>query len=214
MDYVLLAAQLRKPEGEFGKTVAVNMNTSNSAINLHTIQLLQVMAYDTVLEIGMSNGFFCKDVLARHASVTYAGCDFSELMVAEAIALNKEMVENGRACFALADATALPYANNSFSKLFTVNTIYFWEQPLQPLAEIYRVLEPGGVAIISLRTRESMLQMPFVEYGFHLLEEDDLLPLLGDTGFTSIKMIHEPDPPFHIGEQVIQLHSLYAVCRK
>jgi ubiquinone/menaquinone biosynthesis C-methylase UbiE len=214
MDYALLAAQLRKPEGDFGKTVAGNMNHSNSAINLHTIQLLQVSAYDTVLEIGMSNGFFCKDVLARHASVTYTGCDFSELMVEEATVLNQEMIKEGRARFVLADADVLPFEDNSFSKLFTVNTIYFWEHPLQPLSEIYRVLEPGGAAIISLRTKESMLQMRFVEYGFHLFEEDDLLPLLGETGFSSIKIIHEPDPPFHIAEQEIQLHSLYAVCRK
>ena len=214
MDYELLAAQLRKPDGDFGKTVAENMNHSNSAINLHTIQLLQVQAYDTVLEIGMGNGFFCKDVLARHASVHYTGCDFSALMVTEANALNATAVENGRANFVWADAVALPFEDNRFSKLFTINTIYFWEPPLPALAEIYRVLEPGGVAIISLRTKKSMLQMPFVGYGFHLYEEDDLLPLLGETGFTSIKIIHEPDPPFHIKEQVIHLDSLYVVCRK
>lgn len=214
MDAAQLAGQLRKPEGEAGRVVAEKMNHSNAAINLHTIQLLQVMAYDHVLEIGMGNGFFCKDVLARHETVTYTGCDFSELMVTEANTINQAMVTAARARFVTGAIEALPFENDSFSKLFTVNTIYFWEQPAIALAEIYRVLEPGGVAIISLRTRESMLAMPFVAHGFQLYEEDDLLPLLGDAGFSSIRIIHEPDPPFHMEGEEIQLHSLYVIVRK
>ncbi|RXK81438.1 class I SAM-dependent methyltransferase [Filimonas effusa] len=214
MDFELLAAQLRKPEGEQGKTVAENMNSTNRAINLHTIQLLQLKAYDNVLEVGMGNGFFCKDVLARHDSITYTGCDFSDLMITEALALNQGYVADKRAHFVGGDINHLPFEDNSFSKCFTVNTIYFWEQPEQALAEVYRVLEPGGVAIISLRTKESMLQLPFVAYGFRLWEEDELLPVLGDAGFASIRMVHEPDPVFHMGEQEIQLHSLYVICRK
>lgn len=214
MDYKLLAAQLRKPDGQFGRTVAENMNKSNNTINLHTIQLLQLSPDDAVLEIGMGNGFFCKDILSSHETVTYTGCDFSELMIDEASSINKEWVAAGRARFVEADITQLPFEDNSFHKLLTVNTIYFWEDTLKPLTEIFRVLKPGGVAVISLRTKESMLKMPFVQYGFSLFEENELLSTLKQVAFSDISISHVPDPPFNIGEQVIQLESLYAVCRK
>jgi len=216
MEHSFLAAQLKKPEGEAGKRVAENMNTSNSLINRHAIHHLHIGADDRVLEIGMGNGFFCKEVLLRHPSVTYTGCDFSELMIAEAIDLNREWIAQQRAGFHLCDAAALPFDENFFSKIFTVNTIYFWEAPWKELTEMYRVLQPGGKIVIALRTRESMLQLPFTAFGFHQLEKEDIAPLLQQAGFTHISLSEEAEPPYEMKghEGLIQLQALYAIAHK
>ncbi len=213
MEHSFLAAQLKKPEGEAGKRVAENMNTSNGLINLHSIHHLHIAANDTVLEIGMGNGFFCTEVLSRHPSVKYTGCDFSELMIAEAIALNQEWIAAQRAAFYLSDAAALPFTDGAFSKVFTVNTIYFWEDPLKELAEIRRVLAPGGKVVVALRTRESMLQLPFTQYGFHLFEKEEIRSLLQQAGFTHISITEELEPPYEMKghEGLIQLQALYAI---
>ncbi|BAV04226.1 Methyltransferase domain-containing protein [Filimonas lacunae] len=211
-----LAAQLRKPEGEAGHRVAENMNTSNSLIILHTIEKLHLQPNDAVLEIGMGNGFFCKDVLAAADNVTYTGCDFSPLMIQEANTFNQERISAGKASFYEASAHAMPFADNTFSKIFTVNTIYFWEQPVQELTEIHRVLQPGGRAIISLRTRTSMLQLPFTAYDFHLYEKEELLPLFAAAGFADVRIEEELEPPFevHGHDTHVQLHALYVIAGK
>lgn len=213
MDYAILASQLRKPEGENGRRVAENMNASNSLITLHTIAHLQLAAGDAVLEIGMGNGFFCKDVVQWQPDITYAGCDFSELMVTEAIAFNQLWIEAERASFHECEACALPFSNNTFNKVFSVNTIYFWEQPLTELAEILRVLQHGGKVVIALRSRASMQQLPFTAYGFNLYETAEVEQLLQQAGFTDIHSIEEAEPPFevHGHDKHIQLQALYII---
>lgn len=57
-----IALQLRKPEGDWGIEMGEKMNVGNKFINLHTIDVLNPKANDVILEIGMGNGFFVKDI--------------------------------------------------------------------------------------------------------------------------------------------------------
>src|SRR5690349_11633365 len=93
-DSKTLACQLRHPEGELGIKVGENMNKGNRLMNVETIRQLQVADNDNILEIGMGNGFFVKDILGAAENVRYSGCDFSETMIKEASVLNKEFFEN------------------------------------------------------------------------------------------------------------------------
>src|SRR5690606_36268358 len=92
-----IAAQLRKPEGEFGKQLGVRMNDSNQYINRNTITTVDPAPGDNILEIGMGNGFFVNEILSADQSIRYTGCDFSEIMVEEASRLNEASVKTGRA---------------------------------------------------------------------------------------------------------------------
>jgi len=148
MDFQLLAAQLRQPHGEMGKKVGESMNASNELINNQAIAALNIKPNDTILEIGMGNGFFCKNVLQAADGVTYTGCDFSELMIVEASKLNEHFVSAQQAIFILGNAEQLPFEASYFHSVFTVNTIYFWEDPNKVLTEIHRVLKPGGRLVI------------------------------------------------------------------
>ena len=58
-----MAAQLKKPEGELGRQVGQMMNKGNEVINKWTNDVLELQPNDNVLEIGMGNGYFVKDVL-------------------------------------------------------------------------------------------------------------------------------------------------------
>lgn len=98
-----LAMQLKKSEGETGVEVAHAMNSSNERINRWTIEQLNVSPGDNILEIGMGNGFFVKDILLVDSSVNYTGGDHSELMVNEATSLNKDFVDKQRARFFQSD---------------------------------------------------------------------------------------------------------------
>lgn len=206
--YQSLAAQLRQPHGEFGLQVGNNMNVGNVHINKKTIELLELSANDQVLEIGMGNGFFVKDLFSVEPSIDYTGLDFSPLMVEEANRMNHEFVEAGKVRFHLGSADALPFEEDSFTKIFTINTLYFWEDPARILAELYRVLKKDGELFISIRPREVMQHYPFVRYGFAMYTREEVAALLEKNGFQVIAAIETDEPEQQIGEIKIQVKSL------
>lgn len=206
-----IAAQLRKPEGEEGKKVGEVMNKGNEWINRQAIEALSLKPGDMVLEIGMGNGFFAREIIAKHASISYAGCDFSELMVAEAKQMNKEFL--ARMQFELAPADSLPYVDESFSKILTVNTLYFW-QPLAELKEIKRVLQPGGLFVLAIRTRAVMDRMPFTAYGFKKYDEGELKEVLEQAGFIIKQINLEKEPMQEWDGESVVLENLVAICTK
>ena len=57
-----LARQLRNPKGILGKKVGEKMNAGNRQMNLETINQLELNPNDRILEIGMVNGFFVRNI--------------------------------------------------------------------------------------------------------------------------------------------------------
>jgi ubiquinone/menaquinone biosynthesis C-methylase UbiE len=209
-----IAAQLRKPSGERGIQVGEKMNEGNWHINLNTIEALQLQSGDQVLEIGMGNGFFVKNILAADPSIRYAGCDYSELMVEASIKLNEAFIINGQAAFFTADANHLPFGNETFDKVFTINTIYFWEDPSIELAEIWRVLKPGGRLIVAIRPKHNMLQLPFTQYGFTMYTKEELAAALSANGFTIIDTIVRQEPDGEMNGVKFSMEGLLVIAEK
>ena len=161
-----LASQLGKPEGEKGIQIGHMMNETNNSMILKTLEHLWIRDNDRILELGHGNANHLQELLNRAENLQYSGIDISELMKQEA---KKYSIENGldkKADFQLYDGTNIPFADNSFDKIFTVNTIYFWQQPVQLLNELNRVLKPSGILCITLVDEDSMSQLPFTAYGF------------------------------------------------
>lgn len=202
------ARNLRKPQGTFGLEVGEKMNKGNVYINQYTIEALSVIAGDTILELGMGNGFFVKDILNKDRSVRYTGYDFSEDMVEESIKRNKTFVEEGRAKFILGEAQSLPFENEIFTKAFTINTIYFWENREKVLAEFHRVLKPEGKFLIAVRPKRNMEQMPFTKYGFTMFTKEDLTALLSANGFKVTEVIEKTEPEQELNGKKLVTESL------
>ena len=80
-DAKALAAQLRQPEGEMGQKVGNLMNDGNRPMNLQTLAALDAKKGEHILEIGMGNGAFVKNILSIDPTLRYTGIDFSPLMV-------------------------------------------------------------------------------------------------------------------------------------
>ncbi len=67
--------------------------------------------------------------------------DFSERMIAEA----RKQPRSSRLHFSVQDATALPYAPDSFDAVVIANALHIMPRPELVLAEISRVLKPNGI---------------------------------------------------------------------
>ena len=190
-----IAAQFRKPEGEAGAEIAKYMNQGNHKINEYALEVLNLNHNDKILEIGMGNGFFVNQIVRSDNLVNYCGCDFSDLMVAHASENNRSLIDEGRVEFVTADAGNMPYGDNVFNCVLTVNTLYFWDPPEKVFAEIRRVLKPGGKLVLAIRPRAMMEEIPITRFGFKLFTLDDLSKLLSDNHFAvkSIEEKYEPD---------------------
>ncbi len=94
-----------------------------------------------VLEIATGPGLLAKHIASAAKSVL--ATDYSEGMIAEA--KKGDCPPNLR--FEVADATALPYAGDSFDAVLISNALHIIPVPEQALQEIDRVLRPGGILI-------------------------------------------------------------------
>ena len=66
--------------------------------------------------------------------------DFSPKMIAQA----KLKPRGAGLHFSVQDATSLPYADETFDAVLIANALHIMPRPEKALAEIYRVLKPGG----------------------------------------------------------------------
>ena len=212
--FQLIAEQLRKPTGEMGMQVAEKMNVGNQLINEWTIEKLNPSPNDRILEIGMGNGGFVNGILSVDPSIIYYGCDISELMIEEASRLNKRLIDKKQAQFILTTSDHLPFEGSSFNKVFTVNTIYFWDDPSKELSEIHRVLENNGKLVISVRPKSIMLTYPFTQYGFKVFSKDDLVKLLSVNHFRIIEAMEKTEPDQEVNGNIIKVESLIVSAEK
>ncbi len=191
-----LAEQLRQPSGTMGIEVGIRMNHGNQYMNKNTINALNLHSGNHVVEIGMGNGHFVQDIFNTYGDITYSGCDFSELMVQESIKGNSTWISDKKATFHHTIANQLPFEDNSIDVIFTINTLYFWENPSAILNEFKRVLKSSGRLFITIRPKSYMEHMAFTKYGFTMYNTDDVKALLESNGFSVNNIQEYFDPPF------------------
>lgn len=185
-----LASHLRCPDGNSGIEVADLMNNTNANIITQTIKSLDISSRDSILEIGPGNGKHLNEVITVADNLSYFGIDISETMVKEA---QQNNVEYNNASFQLVNGETVPFEDNTFSKVFTVNTIYFWENPIAYATEIARVIQPEGIVSIGFVPESTMKKIPFAKYGFNMQSIATVTEILEKAGLTVISNLSETE---------------------
>jgi SAM-dependent methyltransferase len=186
LDPEMMASQLGKPDGEIGRALADSMAERNWPVYEEAFRRLGVGPNERFFEVGFGNGKLVRRLLGLGSGITYAGIDFSEAMVSEADSFNRLLIADGKVEFRVASVEAIPFADRTFDRALTVNTVYFWPKPDQAFAEIRRVLRPGGVLLVAVGTPEQMAKFPPSRHGFRLYNSDQLNKLLGNAGFQNV----------------------------
>jgi SAM-dependent methyltransferase len=153
---------------------------------------------DRVLDVGCGPGFYCAELLAEvGAAGSVVGIDGSQAMLALA-ARRCAGVENVE--FHDADATSLPVADASVDRALCVQVLEYVADPAVALAEMHRVLRPGGRVVIwdidwatiSLHSvepiRTQRVLRAFDEHLAHPSLPRTLAPQLRAAGFTDVEM--------------------------
>jgi ubiquinone/menaquinone biosynthesis C-methylase UbiE len=116
-------------------------------------QLVQkIPANGKVLEIAPGPGYFCIE-LAKLGNYQITGLDISKSFVEIA---RKNATEAGlKIDFREGNASAMPFQDNTFDFTFCQAAFKNFSEPVKAIAEMYRVLRPGGISVISDLRRDA-----------------------------------------------------------
>ncbi|OCB75703.1 SAM-dependent methyltransferase [Flavobacterium piscis] len=181
-----IASQLKHPTGEKGIEMGNMMNETNINMTRHSIQNLQIEAGNKILELGHGNAGHVEFIFEQAENIKYYGLEMSKLMFQEARQINRNYVSQKQAFFSMYEGNIIPFEDDSFHKVFTVNTIYFWQEPEKLLSEIYRVLQPKGILCITFAEESFMKQLPFTQFEFELYSTEKVEKLIEKSSFKII----------------------------
>lgn len=185
-DLKILAQNLANPQGEKGIQIGEMMNATNIGMTLESIHALLIEDSEHILEIGHGNAGHLKNFLKIAKDLKYTGIDISETMHNEAKNLNSEFKDQAQ--FVLYEGEKLPFQDEVFDKIFTVNTVYFWKNPVEYLNEIYRVLKDNGIFVLTFGQRDFMETLPFTVYDFKLYSNEEMEELISKSHFKRMKI--------------------------
>ncbi|MGH7889074.1 MAG: class I SAM-dependent methyltransferase, partial [Thermodesulfobacteriota bacterium] len=164
------------------------LNKANTRINLLTIELMDIKPTDHVLDIGFGGGVTIPQISKLAYNGKTCGVDFSEPMVRQGEKKFRRLIEQGRVELRLGDIACLPYQDNIFDKVCSVNAIYFWTNPLENLLEIRRIMKKDGRLVVSFHSREKMKKMRIFQYNFSLYSPEEVRGLLNRAGFKNVRI--------------------------
>jgi arsenite methyltransferase len=193
----LLAAQLRRPSGLLGRGLAHLLNRANRQMNRRAAAHLDVRTGQRLLEVGFGGGVGIEAMLDVCPDVHVTGVDFSRDMVAQQRRRLAGLVGADRLRLEEADVATLPFSSQSFDRVLSCNTIYFWPDPVLALREILRVLAPGGRLVLACTTKERLEQFPPARHGFARLDGDEVRSLLRNAGYEGIEIARPQGEPWY-----------------
>ena len=209
-----LAKQLKNPHGKLGKEVADRMNHSNKPITEFTYSCMSLKPNDKLLEIGFGNGKLLQFLFQKEPNLYVAGIDISDTMVDEAARFNQNLIAAEKMELKVAGVSNIPYPDDHFDCVCSINTIYFWPSPEQDIKSIFNVLKQDGKCFISLTPKEEIQELEAAQFGFRLYEKEELEDLFSSGGFSKIEMHKKAEPPILIDGNQKVFHSLVFELKK
>lgn len=101
------------------------------------------LKYDSLLDIGCGTGYLI-ELLQNRKKADYYGLDLSPemLKMAKAKFGNDVTLKEG-------EADSLPYKDDTFDVVTCIQSFHHYPYPEKAMSEVYRVLKPGGLYILS-----------------------------------------------------------------
>ena len=178
-----ISKQFRNPWGIGGKLIFSVMNRHNIPLYNETSQLLALSNADRVLDIGCGNGYVL-NMLAKQYECKFTGIDISPSIIENASKRCHRFVKSNRISLHCQNASSMSFADNSFEKIYTINTVYFWKNIDDTMLEIWRVLNLNGVFINTLFSNETLSAFPHTKYGYKRFTVEELKSAGSNLGFS------------------------------
>lgn len=194
-------------------------------------QVLELKPTDKVMEIGSGlGGSAC--YLAGKYGCDVTGIDITEVNYREAVKRTKDKGLADRVHFELGDARAMPFGEDIFDAVYSIDAIYHVVERDLVIGECARVLRPGGtfafldwvqVKEMEQEERDSLFasircenlatmeeyKTLLTKYGFEVLREDNLVEKLHEVIQQTLEQIrvaeYKEAAAKNMGEQGLQI---------
>ncbi|WP_431801174.1 class I SAM-dependent methyltransferase [Halobacillus andaensis] len=174
--------QFRLPSGVLGEAAGYLMAATTKGRNQWTISQLEIKPEDILLEIGYGPGVGIKECSALIESGKIEGIDISTTMKKQAERKNKQFIKQGKVKLLSGTVKDLPSEENTYDKIFSVNSVMFWEDQAEAFNKLYTLLNEGGKIAV---TYQPMFKGAKEEDAVHYGEE--LQGIMKSAGFRDIR---------------------------
>ncbi len=183
----IISSQLKRPRGFLGKIVSLGQNIINSHMYNAASLMVNVSPDEKILDIGFGNGYLLKKIYKKNSADLY-GIDMAPDAKLMATKKNKKADRAGKLHLQIGDCCDMPYDENIFSAITTINTIYFWSDTVKGLTEIRRCLKSGKSFYNVVYTKEHLNTMSLTESGYKKFEVNEYIQFGKEAGFEKIEI--------------------------
>lgn len=182
-------SQYENPRGIVGTYIGEKMVRQHRVEVDWTIEQLQIQPNDCILDLGCGAGDALARLLQTDGTVRVTGLDRSPTIVRSALRRNRAAVRGQRAAVVEGNIGTIPFQDEQFDRVFSIHTLYFWEDVPVVLAEIERVLAPGGSFVITYCDGKADVTWD----GIASIVREQFIPTASALGLTDIVEVRGPD---------------------
>lgn len=170
------------------------MEREHRRITEQMLALMKVQPADNVLDLGCGAGWLCRILSAMVPEGRVVGMDIAEEMVRCA---RKNTVECGNVVIISGGVDEIPWEDNFFTRVISVESAYYWFDPAAGIREIFRVLREGGSAWILINYYHDNPHChewgPLLLIPTKLLSAEEWAGFFRDAGFIDVEHRRIPD---------------------
>ena len=188
----------RKLQQEFNEWAAAGrgdaMEDHHSDITDQTLALMNFKPTDRVLDLGCGTGWASRRLARLVPEGEVVGIDVADEMLRRA-----EQASSGIANvrYLWGSAEKIPAADNSFDKVLSVESFYYYADQGKALDELRRVIAPGGRLFILINlyrdNHYSLLWVSELKVPVQVRSEAEYLDMMRQHGFIDVEARRIPD---------------------
>ena len=153
------------------------------------LSMLSIAPGDRVLDVACGPGNFTRDFARAASDGLVVGIDASRSMLDVAV----RDTDSANVAYLRGNACALPFRDAGFDAVCCFAALYLIEEPMRALAEIVRVLAPGGRVAILTSCNRGLLSAGTTDAivrrlsGVRVFSRDELTRALSEDGLVEIE---------------------------
>ena len=177
--------QAQKPTGWFGRWVMSYLfDIGNARLNELVLQTLAPKAGDRILEIGCGTGKLLDSMVKGCSECEAEGIDFSDTMVSISLRTNRKHIATGKVVIRKGDVDEMQFRKETYTKGYSINTVYFWPYPTDTSEKIAHLIKPGGRLALGFEDITQLEKRRLDTSIFRFYSTSDIELLLIEAGFT------------------------------
>jgi arsenite methyltransferase len=192
-----LTQQLAHPSGVLARWFLANLwNRRNAALNDAAFSLVTHPPASRVLEVGFGGGYLLKRILTEMhtgSPVFTAGIDHSLEMVKYCRWRFRQQAQLKRLFLAVATSNHLPWPAICFDCVVSVNSLFYWTDPVGAFSEFSRVLSPQGRLVLIYTCADDLQNRPFDSRNLNFHEPEQVQKWLCLSGFSAVEITQGQD---------------------